>query len=488
MSQALQAGSVRRRRALMGLLDADGWGWASIKAGFWFVLLIFLLAYLPDRAYYFTVGRTVDLGLLAWSPVNFCPPENKTLPCPAPVGAVVPWEPSPADLALPAPRTGGTVAQVGTNLLYIGGSDGSAPTTTTFTTTAVKGTFGRWVAGPALPEARSGAAAVTMGSTIYLIGGAGPDGKAVTTVWSLVYDQDKKTFGAWTPVDGFALPAPRAGAVAIPVSDGLVVAGGLDANGVPATTVWKSTADAKGVLGPLTEQAALLDGVAFANMAQVGDFVWVWGGRDGNGPAGAVQRGTLGSPPTTATPGPNTKAAPLQLLQWDVANAYNLPVARADSAGFSANGGLYVVGGDDGKGPRSEVYWTVPNGDGTLPGWKHLDQTDLPAAGLQGAGAAVSGSNVFVIGGTSTDGVQSGTIRANLAPQEPFFQAGLVGVVVPGMRIDGEIGQQLGYASAATLGMVNFVIMLLVGWAYAHPDTVRGWVDRRRKRQGKRQG
>src|SRR3990172_177529 len=127
MTQALPAGTpIRRRRALMGLLDADGWTWASVKAAIWFVVIIFMLGYIPDRALYFTVNRTLDLGLLAWSPINFCPAENRTLPCPAPVGAVVPWEPSPADLSLPRPRTHAAVAQLGTRLLVVGGSDGSA--------------------------------------------------------------------------------------------------------------------------------------------------------------------------------------------------------------------------------------------------------------------------------------------------------------------------------------------------------------------------
>ena len=106
--------AVPRRRALFGLLDADGWGWASVKAFIWLVIIIFMLGYLPDRAYYFTVGRTVDLGVLVWSPVNFCPPTNQSLPCPPPVGSVVPFEQSPSELALPAPRTDGSVIQVGT--------------------------------------------------------------------------------------------------------------------------------------------------------------------------------------------------------------------------------------------------------------------------------------------------------------------------------------------------------------------------------------
>src|SRR5689334_6273336 len=130
---ALTSGTVQtRRRAFFGLLDSDGWGWASLKAVFWFVLLIFMLGYVPDRAYYFTVNKTIDLGILAWSPINFCAGGNRTLPCPAPVGAVVPWDQSPAELALPAPRTDGTVVQSGTTILYVGGSDGSAASADTF--------------------------------------------------------------------------------------------------------------------------------------------------------------------------------------------------------------------------------------------------------------------------------------------------------------------------------------------------------------------
>ena len=63
MTQALPAGTpIRRRRALMGLLDADGWAWAAVKAAIWFVVIILMLGYIPDRALYFTVNRTLDLG------------------------------------------------------------------------------------------------------------------------------------------------------------------------------------------------------------------------------------------------------------------------------------------------------------------------------------------------------------------------------------------------------------------------------------------
>ena len=60
------------------------------------------------------------------SPINLCPPENKDLPCPVPAGAALPWEPTPPELGLPAPRTDGAAVQSGSNFLYIGGSDGTA--------------------------------------------------------------------------------------------------------------------------------------------------------------------------------------------------------------------------------------------------------------------------------------------------------------------------------------------------------------------------
>ena len=116
--QALGPGAtVPRRRVLFGLLDAGGWAWAGLKAGFWLIVIIFMLGYLPDRAYYFTVNRTIDLGILAWSPINLCPPvPNENLPCPVPVGALSPWHPNPTEpvnLSLPEPRTDGGAVQVG---------------------------------------------------------------------------------------------------------------------------------------------------------------------------------------------------------------------------------------------------------------------------------------------------------------------------------------------------------------------------------------
>jgi hypothetical protein len=499
MARALPAGQPVRRRPFFGFFDADGWAWATTKAVFWLLVIIMALGYIPDRAYYFVVSRTIDLGILAWSPINLCPPENtSSMPCPVPAGAVLPWQPSPNELALPEARTDGAAAQVGTNLLYIGGSNASGATDTTFVAKLENGTYGGWSAGPALPEARTDAALTNLSGTAYLIGGKGPDGKPTDTVWSIGLDPDSGALRSWAPVEGLKLPEPRAGASAIAVTDGIVVAGGWDANGKATSTVWKSTLDAaSGKLGEFKEQASLTTAVAEAASAFEGTFLWVYGGAGDSGPVDTVQRGTVGG---SATPGasgaPGASAAPAasagaaaspaasgaastNISAW-TADVQKLPAARTNAAGFAANGALYLVAGSDGTSGKKELYWALPDATGNITSpWSHLDATDLPAGVTDGA-PVVAGANVLILGGTADGAPLAGAYRASLAPQLPFFRAGLLGVTVPGLQIGGEIGQQLGYLAAAGVGTGNFVILVIVGWAFNNRQMIKGWMDRRR--------
>jgi hypothetical protein len=91
----------------------------------------------------------------------------------------------------------------------------------------------------------------------------------------------------------------------------------------------------------------------------------------------------------------------------------------------------------------------------------------------------VTGPNVVLVGGETAGGVVlASSARANTAPQSPFFQLGLVGATVPGMKIEGEIGQQLGYMNAALVGTVNFIILVLIGVAFAHKQRSRDLLAR----------
>ena len=46
------------------------------------------------------------------------------------------------------------------------------------------------------------------------------------------------------------------------------------------------------------------------------------------------------------------------------------------------------------------------------------------------------------------------------------------------MKIEGEIGQQLGYLNAAGVGTVDFIILILIGWAFAHKAQARAMIGR----------
>lgn len=506
MAKALPAGRPIRRRPLFGLFDADGWGWATTKAFFWLLVIIMTLGYIPDRAYYFVVSRTLELGILGWAPVNLCPPENgKDMPCPVPAGAVIPWQASPAEAALPQARTHGSAAQLGKNLLYIGGTDGIAPSATTFVAQVDKGNFGAWAEGPALPEARTDAGLAILNGTAYLVGGLGADGEPTVTVLSIGLDPETSALGTWKkveltpkPVVELTLPEARSGVAVVAVADGIVVIGGIGPNRTPTSTVWKSTVDSTGKLGAFKEQPALPQPVTEASAAIEGTFLWVYGGSDAKGPTTAVQRADYGAistatgsaapglpsgAPTAGAPAPTPAASgpvPEGVLKWAVSDAANLPAPRTGAAGFAANGALYLVGGSDGSTPKGEMYWALPDSAGNLPsGWRHLDKTDLPR-GLVDAAPVVTGSTAVLIGGTTEGGPVATSVRASLAPKEPFFRLGLVGVVVPALQIGGDIGQQLGYLVAAGVGTGNFVILFAIGWAFNHRPQLKAWWKRRR--------
>ena len=289
----------------------------------------------------------------------------------------------------------------------------------------------------------------------------------------------------------------RAGAAVAAVADGIVVAGGAGPDGKPTATVWKSTLDGEGKLAAFAEQPALLQPVTDASMALEGTFLWVFGGSNENGPTDAVQRADYGStstatgsaapgqPSAAATagagaPSPAASGAVQGVVRWATpVGAGNLPAKRTGAAGFVANGALYLVGGSDGTTEQRQLYWAIPDAAGNLGGWGHLDATDLPE-GRADAAPVVSGSTAILLGGTVNGTATTSSVRASLAPEEPFFRLGIAGVTVPALKIGGEIGQQLGYLAAAGVGTGNFVILIVVGWAFNHRPQLSAWMERRK--------
>jgi hypothetical protein len=337
------------------------------------------------------------------------------------------------------------------------------------------GNFGSWADGPALPEPRTDASVLLVSGSIFVIGGYGADGEPTRTIYSLTPDPETGELPGWTTVEDedLLLPEGRAGAAAVATPTGVLLIGGEGPDG-PVTTVWRAPLADDGALEPWEPEASLLQPQADGAAALVGEYVWLWGGHDANGAVGAVQRGTIGLAAAEGLPeNPNEG----RVVQWAVANETNLPAARDNAASWFSNGALYLVGGEDAEGLHGELYWAIPTAEGELPGWQHLAASDLPF-GLAGGAALVSGPNAIIIGGTTTEGPTTSSARANVAPMSPFFQAGLVGVTIPGLKIEGEIGQQLGYLNAAGAGTLNFIILIIIGWGFAHQDQARGIIRR----------
>ena len=204
-----------------------------------------------------------------------------------------------------------------------------------------------------------------------------------------VAQQDVSTaqMGAFKPSDALKLPEARSDAAIVVASDGLILIGGTNGT-APQPTVWKAAVDKNGNLTAWAPQQALPTGLSATTAAIVGDYLFVYGGQTSSGPTNAVYRGTVSK--DTATLG--------KVTQWATATEQtaariNLPAPRARGAGFTANGGLYLVGGADSSGPQPQMYWTVPDAKGEINGWQHLDATDLPTgvAGLDGDRERIAG-------------------------------------------------------------------------------------------------
>jgi len=482
MAQLALPPGAAHRRVVFGLLDANGWGWSFVKASFWFFLIIFLLGYIPNLAYYFTVGNTIDVGYNAIPVVNLCDAGNDRpaygnvpaakIPCPAPPGTVIPWQPNPAELALPAPLTGALAVQSGSHLYLVGGSDGTNATSQVLVTTVSSdGNFQPWTQGPALPDARTNAALAVFGGVPYVIGGLDASGAPTTTVFTGQLSNGEIT--GWVPADGsnstpkLELPVALSDAATGVSSNGIFVVGGKTADGLSGT-LYQSIIEA-GTLQAWEEVGALPlpEPRAGAAGTVLGNFLYVLGGDGPNGTSNSAFRLTLANGVPASSPSdPNT------LQGWAMPTASSsgfLPQPRTLAASFNNNGSLYVIGGSDANGqPTTSNYWTVPNGtSGDIVSWSQSTSTDLLTP-RSGAAVAAIGSTAFLMGGNDPNGPTTSEERAGLSPKPPFFRLGLFGATIPALSIKGEIGQQLGYINAMTVGMINFVILVAIGIVFSH--------------------
>jgi hypothetical protein len=499
--RAIGPGAVAPRRVLFGLLDADGWGWAGVRSVLWTLVIILMLGYIPDRAYYLTVSPTVELGLNMAPIVNICPAENEGLPCPAPAGALIPWK-SATEADLPGDGVDGSLLQAGAHFYYIGGTSGAPRLATTNVSVATIDAAGlsAWTAGTPLPEARAHAGVAFFAGKAYIIGGASDTTPATASVYVGTPDITTGLIGAWERLDALELPAARSGAAVTVVSDGIVVIGGEGTERSPTTTVWKAKLGANGELEPWAAFMDLPEPRSFAAAAVVGDSIYVWGGKatyvwgdNSSGPAAEVMRGDIAVAPTGgahSAPVVNPDQGDAEIgtiYRWDGGPIEgNLPTPRDGAALWSANGTLYVAGGTIDGTPTTSVLWAAPTAATGVTAWTAVELSDLPADGARvGASGIVIGSHVLLLGGADASGAyNAGALSAGTSPKAPVFRVGLFGLTVPGLALQGEVGQQIGFLSAAGAWTLNFVLLLGAAVAYSQRERFRAWVGAKLGRKG----
>ena len=388
----------------------------------------------------------------------------------------MPWHGSPAELALPAPRTDGGIAQVGSNLLYIGGSDGTTAQSTVYVAPTVGvGNFDQWAEGPPLPEPRSDASTIAVSGIVYVIGGRDADGAPTTTVFRLTPDPQTGVLDDWEAVDELVLPEGRAGAAVVSTPDGLLVIGG-EGPGGPVATTYKSPlrhGRLPGTLGSRRRRSSRRRPTATRPPSATSSCCGA--GTTPTGRWAPSRSATSGSRRPRACPRTRTRASS---SSGGPTTASTCRPPRDDAAGWSANGTIYAVGGTDGGAPAERAVLGHPERATRRPSNGSTSSSPTCRPGISGGAAIVTGPNAVIVGGETAEGVVATSVRANTAPQAPFFQLGLVGATVPGLKIEGEIGQQLGYLNAAGAGTVNFVILLLIGWGFAHKEQARGIIRR----------
>ena len=492
--RAIGPGAVAPRRVLFGLLDADGWGWAGVRSVLWTLVIILMLGYIPDRAYYLTVSPTVELGLNMASLVNICPGENEGLPCPAPAGALIPWK-NATEADLPGDGIDGSLLQAGSHVYYIGGTSGAPRLATPNVSVATLDAAGlsAWAAGTPLPEARAHAAVAFFAGKAYVIGGASDTAPATASVYVGTPDLTTGLITAWERIDALELPAARSGAAVTVVSDGIVVLGGEGTDRSPTTTVWKAKLAANGELEPWASFIELPEPRSFAAAALVGDSIYVWGGDNASGAAAEALRGDIAVAPTVgghSAPVVNPDQGDAEIgtiYRWDGGpQEGNLPTPRDGAALWSANGTLYVAGGTIDGTATTSVLWAAPVAATGVTKWTAVELSNLPADGARvGASGIVIGGHVLLLGGADAAGSHSaGALSAKTSPKAPVFRVGLFGLTVPGLALQGEVGQQIGFLSAAGAWTLNFVIMLGAAVAYGQRERFRAWVGAKLGRRG----
>jgi hypothetical protein len=238
-----------------------------------------------------------------------------------------------------------------------------------------------------LTSARYGSNAVTVNGYVYVIGGSNASNVATDTVYYAKINSDG-SLGAWTT--GVSLPATRTRHSMITSNGHIYVIGG-ESGGTPQTTVYYARVNTDGAVGPWrTGLNPLPAARARAQVTAINGYVYVIGGHNGTAMQSTVYYAGI------------SPDGGLGVWVEDVSNP--LPETRGWGGSVTANGYIYVLGGDDAGVPSTDVYYAKAEVLTGVGSWQ-LATSSLPSGRIE-AMASVMNGHIYLIGGNNS-GYQS---------------------------------------------------------------------------------
>lgn len=247
--------------------------------------------------------------------------------------------------ALPAARSLAGVFAYDGKLFVVGGTDGTNPVSTVYSSSPGDGgTLGAWATQTELPTTRSDVQTIVVGSTVYALGGAAGSGGDAAAIYSASLASG--SISSWTEVADVGWPDRSTGNRI--VTDGTTIyATGIedeitssssdweDAWGIAVSSLGTSswTPDNSSLPGDRTRHVAILfDGDLF-----------LLGGAEGSENSEPVYSSIL------------RQTASRSFGSWTELSS-DLPATIADAAHIVHNGRIYLFGGWSGIGDRWEVH------------------------------------------------------------------------------------------------------------------------------------
>ncbi|MBU2572869.1 MAG: hypothetical protein KKH28_02175 [Elusimicrobia bacterium] len=241
-----------------------------------------------------------------------------------------------------------------------------------------------------LPAPSYGLASSVYGSYIYISGGN--DGvKFSSAVYSASLNPDG-SLDSWGAA-GY-MPAARYGHRMFAAKGRLYILGGFNA-GSAQNTVWSAPVSSSGALGAWAQETSLPVTLYFHAAAYYMDNVYVSGGYSSSVSA-AVYKAGLGEDGTLGAWSPSVNP---------------MPGVRYAHTMNEFNGILYAVGGNDGSGPKNNVWSALIKSDGTIDPWSA--QAAMPAVRFAHK-AVFIGDKLVALGGDNGTGPQNMVWQASV--------------------------------------------------------------------------